>query len=290
MQDVIQQDLALEIQDTNGKAKRSSTRRISRRANQLDGKTWTKNSISVWNDIRKSPEELKLGHPALFPTSLVTRLIESFTTDDDRVVFDPFVGVGSTAIAAEALGKVGIGIDLSQQFLEVASRRSNQLTAKPGGERRLILDDSFNMLSHVAEHSIDFVVTSPPYWDILMQPRTADLKAIRHYGDSERDLGRIPRYREFVSRLQDLFGLVLRALKPGKYCCIVVMDIRKKDSFYMLHADLSEALQQIGFVLDDLIIWDRRQEYNNLRPLGFPSVFRINRVHEYILIFKKPLR
>ena len=47
-------------------------------------------------------------------------------------------------------------------------------------------------------------------------------------------------------------------------------------------------MQEIGFLLDDIIIWDRRQEYNHLRPLGYPSVFRINKVHEYILIFKKP--
>ena len=46
--------------------------------------------------------------------------------------------------------------------------------------------------------------------------------------------------------------------------------------------------QEMGFLFDDLIIWDRKHEYNNLRPLGHPSVFRINRVHEYILIFQKP--
>ena len=46
--------------------------------------------------------------------------------------------------------------------------------------------------------------------------------------------------------------------------------------------------QDVGFLFDDIIIWDRRRDYNNLRPLGYPSVFRINKVHEYILIFQKP--
>ncbi len=36
------------------------------------------------------------------------------------------------------------------------------------------------------------------------------------------------------------------------------------------------------------MIWDRRGEYNNLRPLGFPAVFRINKTHEFVLIFRKP--
>lgn len=153
-----------------------------------------------------------------------------------------------------------------------------------------MVDDAFNLLDHVQPSSVDLVVTSPPYWDILLQPRTADYKEIRHYGDSPRDLGRIPTYRRFITALQDLFRLVHTVLKPGKYCCVVVMDVRKKDTLYMLHADLAEALQQIGFMLDDIIIWDRRHEYNNLRPLGYPSVFRVNRVHEYVLIFKKPER
>ncbi len=79
-------------------------------------------------------------------------------------------------------------------------------------------------------------------------------------------------------------------MKPSKYCILVVMDIRKRDKFYPFHADLPRELQEVGFVYDDLIIWDRRQEYNHLRPLGYPSVFRVNKVHEYILIFKKPDR
>jgi hypothetical protein len=51
--------------------------------------------------------------------------------------------------------------------------------------------------------------------------------------------------------------------------------------------DITAKMQEIGFTLDDIIIWDRRQEYNNLRPLGYPSVFRVNKVHEFILIFQK---
>jgi hypothetical protein len=47
-------------------------------------------------------------------------------------------------------------------------------------------------------------------------------------------------------------------------------------------------MQELGFIYDDLILWDRRQEYNNLRPLGYPYKFRINKVHEFLLIFQKP--
>ncbi|MCK4376229.1 MAG: hypothetical protein KAX19_12900 [Candidatus Brocadiae bacterium] len=46
------------------------------RANELGGREWTKLSISVWRNIRKSREELALHHPAVFPIPLVERRIE----------------------------------------------------------------------------------------------------------------------------------------------------------------------------------------------------------------------
>ena len=66
------------------------------------------------------------------------------------------------------------------------------------------------------------------------------------------------------------------------------MDIRKGPHFFPLHMDLTAVMQQLGFFLDDIIIWDRRQEYNNLRPLGYPYVFRVNKIHEFIMIYQKP--
>ncbi len=75
--------------------------------------------------------------------------------------------------------------------------------------------------------------------------------------------------------------------KKDGFCCVIVMDLRKKNEFFPFHTDVMDFMVEIGFYLDDIIIWDRRQEYNNLRPLGYPYVFRINKVHEFILIFKK---
>ncbi len=267
----------------------------SQRANDLDGRQWLRNSISIWSDIHKTPEEISLKHPAMFPIKLVSRLIESFTRSDQRVVLDPFSGIGSTVLAAEGLGKQGIGLDISPEYITKASQRplpntdlfgSNGATGT--GERHFYQADARDLLQYADPDSVDFVVTSPPYWDILLQNRTADYKEIRNYGDSDSDLGRISDYHEFIEALGDVFAQVLTALKPGCYCCVVVMDLRKGSKFFPLHADLSVKMQEIGFLFDDLIIWDRKHEYNNLRPLGHPSVFRINKVHEFILIFQKP--
>lgn len=50
--------------------------------------------------------------------------------------------------------------------------------------------------------------------------------------------------------------------------------------------DVTEAARESGFELQDIIIWDRQSEYNNLRPLGYPYKFIVNKVHEYLLVFR----
>jgi len=261
-----------------------------KRANELDGKTWTKYSISIWSDIRKTEEELRLNHPAIFPTQLVTRLLECFTTRDDKVVLDPFAGIGSTIVAAERMGKTGIGIEISDRFVEIARNRLAQKPLWGGSEGNSVIyhADANDLLKFVQPESVDIVITSPPYWNILTRKRTADKKEIRDYGNATRDLGKITEYRDFLEALQRVFELVFKVLKKGKYCIVIVMDIRKGPRFYPFHSDVADFMQKIGFIYDDLIIWDRRHEYNNMRPLGYPHVFRINKAHEFILIFQKP--
>ena len=90
-----------------------------------------------------------------------------------------------------------------------------------------------------------------------------------------------------MSALQDVFKKVYIATKPERYCIVIVMDIRKKSTFYPFHSDLAKKMNEINFVLKDTIIWDRQKEYNNMRPLGYPYSFVVNKVHEYILIFQK---
>ena len=207
----------------------------SRRTNNLDGKAWLRNSISIWSDISKTPEEIALKHPAMFPTQLVSRLVESFTKFDQTVVLDPFSGIGSSVLAAEKMGKTGIGLDLSADYISKARNRPplnpdmfEENSDRPQGNRRFIEADARNILEHIDPESVDFVVTSPPYWDILLQNRTADYKEIRNYGNSELDLGRISNYREFLNALEMVFSNVLTVLKPGCYCCVVVMDLRER--------------------------------------------------------------
>ena len=263
----------------------------SKRANELNGKMWLRYSISIWNDIKKTQKEKDLKHPAMFPQALALRLIESFTNRDARLILDPFVGVGSTLIAAKALGKDAVGIEISPEFAQIAEESVHQMLPFAGQtDIQVHVADSRKLGNYVSPNSVDMVITSPPYWDILLQKRTADYKARRDYGESEADLGKIRDYDEFLFSLRKIFEQVYVAMKPKSYCCVVVMDLRKKSQFYAYHRDVSLFMEDIGFIFHDLIIWDRGHEYNNLRPLGYPTVFRINKIHEFLLIFQKPLK
>lgn len=266
--------------------------RKKRRCNELDGKTWTRYSISVWSDLKKSAGEARLGHPASFPVALAERCIQIFTGGPGEVVLDPFAGSGTTLIGACKLGRRGIGVELYEHYRALFYRRlaaegvegENSGGAAP--EPQFIVADARRLDQYLAPGSVDFVLTSPPYWNILKERRTADRRANRFYGDDSADLGLTDEYPAFLSELQLVFARVAAVLKPGRHCVVVVMDLRKKERFYPLHMDLSAALAETGLTLDDIIIWDRHEEYNRLRPLGFPSVFRVNKIHEYLLIFK----
>jgi DNA modification methylase len=257
------------------------------RLNELDGKTWEKYSISVW-DIVKTPDEMKLKHPAMFPVELCRRLIQIYTKKGDLVI-DPFVGSGSTMVACKELGRRGVGIDINEKFVKLAQKRLSQESLDtPGIESpNVFTDDAANLLNYVKEESADLCITSPPYWMVHLRKRSADYKQPRPYSQLVRDLGNITDYSTFLSELKQVFEKVYKALKTGKRCIVIVMDIRVQNKFIPYHVDIISLMKEIGFALEDIIIWDRRKEYNMLRPLGYPYVFIVNKVHEYIMIFRK---
>jgi modification methylase len=71
-------------------------------------------------DIWKIPQDLKNDHPAPFPVELPKRCIEATLPD---VVLDPFIGSGTTAIAAKMCGVDWIGIDTSAEYRKMARAR-----------------------------------------------------------------------------------------------------------------------------------------------------------------------
>lgn len=253
----------------------------ARKMNDLTGKEWLQNSFSIWRDMSKTKEEKDFGHPASYPVELCEKLIRTFSKNGQSVI-DPFNGIGSTLVACKNLGWQGTGIDLSEEYCEIAMERVDKHK-----DITVINGDSFKETKKINSETFDLCLTSPPYWDILNMKRSADNRETMNYSDMDNDVGNMNNYNEFLDSLEEIFTDIYRILKHDSYCLVNVMDIRKKSEFYPLHSDLAERMKKIGFIYDDIIIWDRQNDYNNMRPLGYPYRFRINKVHEYILIFLK---
>jgi site-specific DNA-methyltransferase (adenine-specific) len=106
---------------------KGSYRRLARnRINTIrkeDFLEWTK---SVWTFSAVSAK--KIGHPAPFPEELPSRLIQIFSFQGD-VVLDPFVGSGTTCVAARRSGRHYIGYDINPDYVELAQKRLRESEA-----------------------------------------------------------------------------------------------------------------------------------------------------------------
>lgn len=265
--------------------------------NDLTASEWIAETVSVWRQkglgAGHKDARIEREHPAPFSFTDVSRLIRFFTKSG-QTVLDPFVGIGSTLKAAALEGRLGIGIELSPVFHELAKRRLSEeveggMFAMP--EQRLILGDAREVLPTLPSDSVDFIVTSPPYWNILHkadhkvgQEREAKGLATRYSDDDERDLGNIHDYDRFVRELGTIFGECGRILRPQKYLCVVVGDFREKARYRMFHADLATACEQLGYTLKGITIL--YQPHKRVFPYGYPASYVPNLHHQYILILR----
>ena len=255
------------------------------RANNLSGSEWLKNSFSVWRGLGKDKDSRE--HPAPFPVALASRVIECYAAQPDGVVLDPFAGSGSTLIAALLAGMGAVGFDINPEYRRIFEQRLSLLELI-SAKWQYEIKDSRAMNELVGPSSVELCLTSPPYWDILNRRRSADKKMARPYSSFDHDLGNISSYDDFLSALGAVAKQVEIALRDGGYFVLNVMDIRKGPEFYPLHMDVTLAVEdQTNLSLEDIIIWDRQPDYNGMRPLGYPRKFIVNKVHEYLLIFRR---
>ena len=99
------------------------------KAGQLSGNPLGKNPGDVWvfPNVKNNHVE-KTIHPCQFPVELVERLVLSMTNEGDHVL-DPYMGVGSSVIAALKHNRKGYGCDTNKNYVDIAWERVHQLRA-----------------------------------------------------------------------------------------------------------------------------------------------------------------
>jgi len=291
-------DSAVELPHDEADAVLESQQGVDRRnsLNDLTAREWVGETVSVWIQrglgANHVDAQIEKQHPAPFSFSDVSRLIRFFTKSG-QVVLDPFVGVGSTLKACAIEGRRGIGFELNPRYAELARERlqtevrSLLATLYPqevrGGDARVLVEG-------LEGNSVDFVVTSPPYWNILhkqdhkvKQERIAKSLDTK-YSDDDLDLGNIRDYDRFLAELAEILGSCARVLKPKKYMAVVVSDFRDKSKYVMFHADLAESLERYGLELRGIKILHQR--HKRVFPYGYPFSYVPNIHHQYILILQ----
>ena len=91
-----------------------------KRLNNLDGKEWVKATKSWFIVNPRSRSSAQIKHPAKYPEELVVKFLEFFTKEGSWVL-DPFAGVGSTGLACKMAGRNFVGIELSQEFVDLGN-------------------------------------------------------------------------------------------------------------------------------------------------------------------------
>jgi len=224
-------------------------RKVVNKLNDLTAKEWLPETVSVFvqKGLGKGHKDAQIEreHPAPFSFQDVGRLIKFFTKKGD-IVLDPFCGVASTLKACAISERNSYGIELVRKYLELGRKRLKKEVPEEVLKRttqKLMLGDSRKVILRFDDGFFDFIVTSPPYWNILhkidhkaKQERANNGLDIKYSNDT-RDIGNIKTYGAFLNELSGFFNDCSRILKPEKYMCIVVSDFRHRSDYYMFHSD-----------------------------------------------------
>ncbi|MEO2063248.1 MAG: DNA methyltransferase [Christiangramia sp.] len=269
---------------------------LSNPLNDLTAKEWLPETITVFSQkglgAGNKDAQIEKQHPAPFSFQDVARHIKFFTKEGDKVL-DPFLGVGSTLKACCFEKRLGYGIELNDKYAKLSKRRIEEEVPEDAKYRDLqtiIQGDCREKVKELEENYFDFIITSPPYWNIL---ETKDHKANERvasnldtkYSEAEADLGNIDDYEEFLDILSTFFSDCSRILKKGKYMAVIVSDFRKLDRYFIFHSDLAKEIERKShFKLKGIKILYQR--HKSIFPYGYPYSFVPNVHHQNVLIFQ----
>jgi DNA modification methylase len=203
-------------------------------------------------------------------------------------------GTGSALVAALRAGRNAYGIELNPKYAGIARQSVEQ-------ERRALGQPAEGLAATVihgdAAHAlefgfpaIDYVITSPPYWDMLrakgagtQKQRRASAELDVFYSDDPNDLGNLGDYEQFLGRLVAIYMGLKPLLREKAYLTVIVKNVKKGGRIYPLAWDLGRELGKV-YTLKDEKLWC--QDNQRLAPYGLGSAWVSNTFHHYCLQFR----
>jgi DNA modification methylase len=264
--------------------------------NCLTAKEWIQSQVAVWEfyyngrDIRD-----KKVHPAVFPLGLPTKCIKLFTHEGE-LVLDPFVGVGTTLLAAQETNRNAVGFDLKKEYVDFTKNRLLQTRLVGSSKQIAVHDDAIRIPEYLREETVSLCVTSPPYANMLNRPRRnksirGNLRENEHYltvqqySNNPRDLGTMDAVN-YSKALGDIYRGILPLLRVKAHCVINVTDLWWENKRVPVHLYVINEMQKVGYELRNIIIWDRRNLVNKVGIFGWPNNYiTLGTTFEYLLDF-----
>lgn len=269
----------------------------SNHINCMPAKEWLKSQIGVWRFTYEARDIRDRNlHPATFPISLSKKIIELFSHEGE-LILDPFVGSGTTLVAACDTNRNAVGFDLQKKYIDLCASRLKQFELFGSSRHVAIQDDARNIAKYLPEESISLVWTSPPYANLLNRKRknksrrdrdNEQLGKVEQYSQDPRDLGTMS-LEDYTKAMGDIFESLLPVLRPKAHCVINVSDMWWENKRITIHVSLIEELRRRGYELRNTIIWDRTNIVNNIGIFGWPSNYiTMGVTFEYLLDFWRP--
>lgn len=267
--------------------------------NCLTAKEWMKGQVALWEfAYSKRDVRDKKIHPAVFPIGLPKKCIELFTHKGE-LVLDPFVGIGTTLVAARDTERNAVGFDLSKDYVDYSNNRVNDDLPMPTTTQIAVKDDANNIRKYLKPETVSLSVTSPPYANMLNRKRknksirgdkrkNEHYDSIQQYSNDPRDLGTMEP-KAFAKALAQIYKKILPLHRPKAHCVINITDLWWENKRIPIHLYVIEEMQKVGYELRNTIIWDRRNLVNGAGIFGWPNNYiTLGTTFEYILDFWRP--
>lgn len=262
----------------------------------ITAKDWLKAQVTIQEfyyegrDIRD-----KDVHPAVFPIALPKHFIRTLTHPGE-LVLDPFMGIGTTLLAAQDLDRNSVGFDLKKEYVAVAKKRLSQSRLGGSSQQLAVQAESHSIPDFIEEGTVALSVTSPPYANMLNHARLnksmrADKRKdvhflkVQQYSNDPQDLGTM-NHAAYENALTEIYRGILPLLRPRAHCIVNVNDVWENDRRFVTHLHVINALVRAGLEFRNTFIWDKRPLINGVGIFGWPNNFiSLGTTMEFMLDF-----
>lgn len=235
-----------------------------------EAKTFGKFTPNKGNSDRFDDKATSIFNPAL------CEVLYHWFCESGGNILDPFAGGSVRGIVANYLGYKYTGIDIRQE--QVESNRDQAFKILPiENQPNWFVGDSNELLENKWMIEFDLVMSCPPY---------ADLEV---YSDLDGDISNKP-YHEFLKLYESIIEKSCNHLKNGGFACFVVGEVRDKNGYYLgFVPDTIKAFEKCGMKFyNEAILLDQLGNAS-MRANGNMKSKKLVKVHQNILVFKKPL-